>query len=67
MFLPVLNEEVDDLNYKFLTDENLSTLQKSLDEVKGDDDIIDDANGSNDDDDSTFQSSTIFYYCFKSY
>ena len=59
IFLPVVIEEVDDLKFEILTVEDLSTLQKSLDEVKGDADIFDDINDSNDDDDSTFQSNTI--------
>ena len=59
IFLPVLIEVVDDLKFEILTVEDISTLQKSLDEVKGDAVIIDDANESNDDDDSTFQPSTI--------
>ena len=61
MFLPVLIEEVDDLKNNFLTVEDLSTLQKSLDEVKRNADIIDDENDSNDDDDSSFESSIVSF------
>ena len=59
IFSTVVIQKVDDLEYDSL--EDLSTLQKSLDEVKGNADIIDDKNDSNDDDDSSFESSTVSF------
>ena len=59
IFSTVVIQKVDDLEYDSL--EDLSTLQKSLDEVKGNADIIDDENDSNDDDDSSFESSIVSF------
>ena len=59
IFSTVVIQEFDDLEYDSL--EDLSTLQKSLDEVKGNADIIDDENDSNDDDDSSFESSIVSF------